>query len=50
MLANPGELMKKMEKRGIVPGLATTEALMDELGHPEDSLRVVVPRMLIEQP
>lgn len=41
MLANPGELMKKMEKRGIVPGLATTEALMDELGHPEDSLRVV---------
>lgn len=35
------ELLDRMKDRGIVPGLDTMEALLDVLGHPEESFSVV---------
>ena len=34
-------LIEELEKRGSVPGLDAIEGLLEELGHPEDNLKVV---------
>ena len=34
-------LIEKLKKRGSVPGLDAIEGLLEELGHPEDNLKVV---------
>ena len=34
-------LIEELKKRGSVPGLDAIEGLLEELGHPEDNLKVV---------
>ena len=34
-------LIEELKKRGSVPGLDAIEGLLEELGHPEDNLKIV---------
>ena len=34
-------LIEESKKRGSVPGLDAIEGLLEELGHPEDNLKIV---------